>query len=39
MEKRYQGKLTSGMLADYQWTLKRAVPEAKYRRNSYASTF
>jgi len=26
------------MLADYCWTLKRDVPEAKYRRQSYAST-
>ena len=39
MEKRYQGKSTSSMLADYCWTLKRDVPEAKYRRKSYASTF
>ena len=39
MEKRYQGKWTSSTLADYCWTLKRDVPEAKYRRMSYASTF
>ena len=39
MEKRYQGKWTSSMLADYCWTLKRDVPEANYRRKSYASTF
>jgi len=39
MEKRYQGKWTSSMLADYCWTLKRDVPDAKYRRKSYASTF
>jgi len=39
MEKRYQGKWTSSMLAGYCWTLKRDVPEAKYRRKSYASTF
>ena len=32
MEKRYQGKWTSSMLADYCWTLKRYVPDAKYRR-------
>jgi hypothetical protein len=32
MEKRYQGKLTSGMSAKYYWTLKRDVPDAKYRR-------
>ena len=37
MEKRYQGKCTSNMLADYCWTLKRDVPDAKYRRKSYAS--
>jgi len=28
MQKRYQGKWTSSMLADYCWTLKRDVPEA-----------
>ena len=38
-EKQYQGKWTSSILADYCWTLKRDVPEAKYRRKSYASTF
>ena len=37
-EKRYQGKWTSNMLADYCWTLKRDVPDAKYWRKSYAST-
>ena len=31
MEKRYQDKWTSRMLADYSWTLKRDVPEANYR--------
>jgi len=31
MEKRYQGKWTSSMLADYCWTFKRDVPEANYR--------
>jgi len=31
MEKRYQGKWTSSMLADYCWTLKRCAPEANYR--------
>ena len=30
MEKRYQGKWTSGILADYCWTLKRDVHEANY---------
>jgi len=39
MEKRYQGKWTSSMLADYCWTLKRDVPEANYQQKSYASTF
>jgi len=34
MEKRYQGKWSSSMLADYCWTLKRDVPDAKYRRKS-----
>jgi len=31
VEKRYQGKWTSSMLADYCWTLKRDVSEANYR--------
>jgi len=39
MEKWYQGKWTSSMLADNCWTLKMDVPDAKYRRKSYASTF
>jgi len=39
MEKRYQGKWISSMLAGYCWALKRDVPDAKYRRKSYASTF
>jgi hypothetical protein len=39
MEKWNQGKWTSSMLADYCSTLKRDVPDAKYRRKSYASTF
>ena len=39
MEKWSQGNWTSSMLADYCWTLKRDVPEANYRRKSYASTF
>jgi len=29
-EKRYQGKWTSSMFADYCWALKRDVPDAKY---------
>jgi len=32
MEKQYQGKRTSSMLADYCWTLKRDVPDVKYRQ-------
>jgi len=39
MEKRYQGKWTSSMLADFCWTLKRDVPDSKYRQKSLASTF
>jgi len=31
MEKLYEGKWTSRMLADYCWTLKRNVHDAKYR--------
>ncbi|UYV69180.1 hypothetical protein LAZ67_6002670 [Cordylochernes scorpioides] len=31
MEKRYQGKWSPGMLADYCWTLKRDVPQANAR--------
>ena len=31
MEKQDQGKWTSGMLADYCWTLKRDESEASYR--------
>ena len=34
MEKRYQGKWSPGMLADYCWRLKRDLPEAKYSRKS-----
>ncbi|UYV76634.1 hypothetical protein LAZ67_14001539 [Cordylochernes scorpioides] len=36
MEKRYQGKWSPVMLADYCWTLKRDLPQAKYRRKSTA---
>jgi len=39
MEKHYQGKWTSSMLADSCRTQKRAVPEAKCQRKSYNSTF
>jgi len=38
-EKQYQGSWTSGMLADYCWTMKSDVSDAKYQRKSYASTF
>jgi len=39
MEKWYQSKWTSSMLAEYCWTLKRDIPDAKYRCKSYTSTF
>ena len=39
MEKRYQGKWSSSMLADYCWTLKRDAPGTKYRRKTYTCTF
>ena len=39
MENRYQGKWSPSMLADYCWTLKRDVPDAKYSRKSYTCTF
>lgn len=35
MEKRYQGRWSPRMLADYCWTIKRDQPEAKYARKSY----
>jgi hypothetical protein len=38
MEKWYQGKWTSSMLADYCRTLKGVVTDAKYWQTSYAST-
>jgi hypothetical protein len=34
MEKRYQGKWTSSMLADYCWKMKMDAPDEKYRRKS-----
>jgi len=37
-EKRYQSKWTSNMLADYCWTMKKDVPEARYVQKSYPST-
>ena len=39
IEKRYQGKWSPSMLADYCWNLKRDVRESKYCRKSYAKTF
>ena len=38
-KKRHQGKWTSSMLANYCWTLKRDMPDTKYRRKSYTCTF
>ncbi|UYV79769.1 hypothetical protein LAZ67_18000591 [Cordylochernes scorpioides] len=39
MEKRYQGKWSPAMLADYCWRLKRDLPQAKYRRKSTVTAF
>lgn len=39
MEKRYQRKWSPRMIADYCWTLKRDVPDAKYLRKSFMTTF
>jgi hypothetical protein len=39
MEKRYQGKWSLSMLADYCWTLKRDVPHATHSRKSTTVTF
>jgi hypothetical protein len=39
MEKRYQGKWSLSMLADYSWTLKRDVTQATYSRKSTTVTF
>jgi hypothetical protein len=39
MEKRYQGKWSLSMLADYCWTLKRDVPQATYSMKSTTVTF
>jgi hypothetical protein len=39
MEKRYQGKWSLSMLADYCWTLKRDVPQVIYSRKSTTVTF
>jgi hypothetical protein len=39
MEKRYQGKWSLSMLADYCWTLKRDVSQATHSRKSATVTF
>ncbi|UYV79127.1 hypothetical protein LAZ67_17001185 [Cordylochernes scorpioides] len=39
MEKRYQCKWSPAMLADYCWTLKRDLPQAKYRKKSTVTAF
>lgn len=39
MEKRYHGKWSSNMLADYCWSKNRDVPDAKYTRKSLSNTF
>jgi len=38
-EKRYQGKWSPSMLAEYCWTLEIDVPQAKYSRTSTTVTF
>ena len=38
-EKRYQGKWSTSMLADYCWTLTGDAPQAKYSRESSTVTF
>ena len=39
MERRYQGKWSPNMLADYCWSMKRDNPKAKYSRKSSSTTF
>jgi len=39
LEKRYPGQRSARMLADYRWTMKRDVPDAKHRRQSTTITF
>jgi hypothetical protein len=39
MEKRYQGKWSLSMLADYCWTLKRDVPQVTYSKKSTTAIF
>jgi hypothetical protein len=39
MEKRYQGKWSPSMLADYCWILKRDVPQVTYSIKSTTAIF
>jgi len=39
MEKQYQGQWSPSMLADYCWTHRRNVPQAKYSRKSSTVAF
>jgi hypothetical protein len=39
IEKRYQGKWSLSMQADYCWTLKKDVPQVTYSRKSTTVTF
>ena len=39
MEKRYKGKWSPAMLADFCWMLQRDVPEVPYKRKSVAKHF
>jgi hypothetical protein len=39
MDKRYQGKWSLSMLADYCWTLNRDVPQVTYSRKSTTAIF
>ena len=38
-ERRYQGRWSISMLADYCWMLKREIPEDKYKRKRSRRTF
>ena len=39
LEKRYQEQRSARMLADYCWSMKRDVPDAKHRKQSTTLTF
>ena len=39
MERRYKGMWSPSVLADYCWTLRRDVPQAKYSRKSTTAPF